>query len=134
MIAFGNFLRAQRYKSLANGAQFVFRDIIGGVANIVQTKLRTTDGGGVVPPFDISIDANGLYSTSSNGFGFYLPLDHQAFDSDYAAWQATLNIEPVLSPESISNGATLSDLTNATAADQNNISAINTLKAILSMG
>jgi len=133
MRGFANFLLSKRTKSLGNGAEFVFREVVGGVAHVVQTKLPTANGGGDVPGFVISSD-NGIYSTSSNGVGFYLTLSHSAFDPDYAEWQSTLEIEPQLSPESISAGATLQDLTNATDADRANVLAIYTLKSILSMG
>lgn len=124
MRAFENFLRARRQKTLANGAAFVFREVIGGVAHIVQTKLPTANGGGAVPPFDIQ-QTDGIYSTESNGIGFYLNLDHQAFDVDYSDFQATLAIEAQGEPTTLQEGVDRVEYLN---------NAVATLKSILSMG
>lgn len=124
MRAFANYLMAKRQKTLANGASFIFREIIGGVAHIVQTKLPTANGGGTVPAFSIS-NEGGIYSTQSNGVGFYLDLDNAAFDTDYAEFQSTLAIalqdEPTTLQEGIDRVAYLNN-------------AVATLKTILSMG
>lgn len=130
MRAFSNFLRAKRGKSGPGLSQFVFRNFDSGVARLVQTKL--TDGSDV-PDFIIS-QTGGLFSTESTAQGFFLNLDHAQFDADYADFQTSLAVEPVLSPESVAAGATIGDMTNATATDQANVSAILTLKAVLSMG
>ena len=128
MRAFANFLTAKRQKTLANGASFVFREIIGGVVHIVQTKLptafHTQENGGIVPLF-IKSQENGIYSTTSNGIGFYLGLDDVAFDADYAEFQSTLAIELQDEPTTLQEGIDrVAYLNNAVA----------TLKTILSMG
>lgn len=124
MRAFENFLKAKRQKTLANGAAFVFREVIGGIAHVVQTHLPDANGGGIVPDFQIS-QTNGIYSTTSNGIGFPLALNTPAFDSDYAEFQAALAIELQEEPTTLQEGIDR-------VAYLNN--AVQQLKSILSMG
>lgn len=124
MRAFESFLKSKRQKTLANGAAFVFREVMGGLALLCQTQLPTANGGGTVPNFNIQ-NTNGIYSTTSNGESFYINLDHPAFDADYAEFQAALAIQLQEEPTTLQEGIDR-------VAYLNN--AVSQLKSILSMG
>lgn len=124
MRAFENFLKAKRQKTLANGAAFVFREVMGGLALLCQTQLPIANGGGTVQGFNIQ-NTNGIYSTTSNGESFWINLDHPAFDSDYAEFQAALAIQLQDEPTTVSEGVERVAYLNAAVAQ---------LKSILSMG
>jgi hypothetical protein len=139
MIAFKNFLGAvgafTKQDAPLEGARFAFREIWAGNAIVEQTHYPTNvSGGGLVPRYSFAVDG-GLVSNADTSMNLIkLSLNDSVLDYLRTQWQATLAIEPQLSPESVSAEATLSDMTNATATDKENVAAIQTLKSILSMG
>jgi hypothetical protein len=135
MIDFGTWLKQQATITITPGANswdMAVREVVGGIVFLHQV---TRANGSVVPRFDITIDGDGIIQQSQlEPQKIWLPMTHDFLAPHRAQWEADCALTYALCPASVSAGATLSDMTNATAEDIANVAMVNQIRTRFGMG